>query len=151
MSGSEQPMGGVGFPRVRPPSARQGGRSAEGPHSGQVRLPWHGTTASPSGARSAVDLMRERPKGTGPAGTDSAVVPAVEAHGLRPRGAAGWQRRLVRLLMGLDALAAGTASSTAMFVRFLDDQTLFYLVTTALFPILWLLTCASTRSYELRF
>jgi exopolysaccharide biosynthesis polyprenyl glycosylphosphotransferase len=142
---------GVGFSRVRPPSARQGDRSAGGPHAGQVRLPWHGTTASRSGARSAVDLARERPKGAGSAETDSAVVPAVEVHGLRPRGAAGWQRRLVRLLIGLDALAAGTASSTALFVRFLDDQTLFYLVTTALFPILWLLTCASTRSYELRF
>jgi exopolysaccharide biosynthesis polyprenyl glycosylphosphotransferase len=87
----------------------------------------------------------------GAVGAEATVTRAVDVAAVRPRGAPGWQRQLVRVLLGLDTAAAALASSTALLVRFPNEQQPFYLVVTVLFPVLWLLTCASTRSYELRF
>lgn len=61
-----------------------------------------------------------------------------------------WQRRLVQSLLLTDLSSAVVAASLALTVRF-NDPTSFYLIATVLFPFVWLLACASTRSYELRF
>ena len=89
---------------------------------------------------------RGRPERLGPP-----VVRAVDELQLAARGAAGWQRGLVRVLVGLDLLAAMVASSTGLVLRFGGDAGFFYVVATVLFPGLWVAACASTRSYELRF
>ena len=81
---------------------------------------------------------------------DRPVARAVDHQELSARGTAPWQRTLVRLLVVSDAVAATTAASLALMVRFDEPQPL-YTVGTLLFPLVWLLACASTRSYELRF
>ncbi len=62
-----------------------------------------------------------------------------------------WQRKLVRVLLVLDLVAACCGSVVALLVRFGSDASTLYTVTTLVFPPVWLLACASTRSYELRF
>ena len=72
-----------------------------------------------------------------------------------PRNASGWQRRLVRLLVGLDAGAALLAAGGGLLVVALGHKSgahlAYYVAASVLFPLLWLSVCASTRSYELRF
>ena len=75
---------------------------------------------------------------------------AVDEQALAARGTPAWQRTLVRTLVVLDAAAALVAATLALFVRF-DDPTPLYVVLTVLFPLIWVLACASTRSYEMRF
>ncbi len=82
---------------------------------------------------------------------DPPVSRAVDDQALPPRTTTRWQRKLVRLLVGLDLLAAVVGAAVALLVKFGADGPDRYLVATLLFPPLWLLTCASTRSYELRF
>jgi len=90
-------------------------------------------------------------------GTDSRVPPAgppllraVDAS-LAPRGTLHWQRALVRTLVLLDFLAAAVAGALALLVRFGTDGESVYLVVTLLAPVVWVLSCASVRAYELRF
>jgi len=82
---------------------------------------------------------------------DGGVSRAVDEHQLSARTTTRWQRKLVRLLILLDGVAATIGAVVALLVRFGADPTPLYLVATFLFPPLWLLTCASTRSYEMRF
>ena len=79
------------------------------------------------------------------------VARAVDRHELPARITTRWQRKLVRVLLVLDLLAAAVAALVALLVRFGTDAPALYVGATLLFPPLWLLTCASTRSYELRF
>ncbi len=106
-------------------------------HRGSVAVP---TSPSPAGRP---DLEGDRP-----------VVRAVD-QSFPPRSVSGWQHRLVRLLVALDATAALLASVTALAIVLAADKTggqLRYLVLVSLlFPLVWLLVCASTRSYEPRF
>ncbi len=55
----------------------------------------------------------------------------------------------MRALVVLDALAASLAAGTALL--FGSDAPAPYAVASLLFPLVWLLACASTRSYEPRF
>ncbi len=72
--------------------------------------------------------------------------------GVLPRREASlWQRQLVRQLLVLDALAGAVAASAAVALRFTEGVPPLYVVCTLLFPVVWLLAAASTRSYELRF
>jgi len=84
-----------------------------------------------------------------PLQTEPAVVRAVDGH-LPVRRTLSWQRRLVHSLVLSDLLAAVVAGVLAVTIRF-PSPTPMYLVATALFPPVWVLACASTRSYELRF
>lgn len=72
-------------------------------------------------------------------------------YALEPRAIRDWQLRLVRTLIALDALAAAVSALLATAVRFGDDATTFYRSSVLVFPVLWVLACASTRSYERRF
>ena len=85
---------------------------------------------------------------------DGPVVRAVD-QSFPARSASGWQRRLVRLLVGLDAAAASVAAAVALAAVALGNKDgaylRYYVIGTLLFPLVWLVVCASTRSYELRF
>ncbi len=61
-----------------------------------------------------------------------------------------WQRSLVHTLVLLDAGAAVVAALVATAVRF-DAPVPLYIAGSLLFPVIWVLTCASTRTYEMRF
>ena len=76
---------------------------------------------------------------------------AVEERQLPTRTATRWQRKLVRTLLLLDVVAATIGASVALLVRFGGHPSHLYVAATLLFPPVWLVTCASTRSYELRF
>ncbi len=76
---------------------------------------------------------------------------AVDEQQLPARTATRWQRKLVRTLVLLDIVAATIGASVALLVRFGGHAPNIYLGATLLFPPVWLITCASTRSYELRF
>ncbi len=83
--------------------------------------------------------------------TEPPVARAVDDQQFEARTSTRWQRKLVRMLVGLDLVAATIAAVVALLVRFDLDAPGLYLAVTVLFPPVWLLTCAATRSYELRF
>ncbi len=101
--------------------------------------------------RSRMRSLLQPGRSTGPytPTQDQPVRRAVDDAGLRARRAAPWQRTLVRALVVLDALAASLAAGTALL--FGSDAPAPYAVASLLFPLVWLLACASTRSYEPRF
>jgi exopolysaccharide biosynthesis polyprenyl glycosylphosphotransferase len=67
------------------------------------------------------------------------------------RGTSVWQRRLVQRLLVLDAVAAFLSTGLAVLIRFGQDAATFYALAPIIMPLLWILSCASTRSYEQRF
>ena len=81
---------------------------------------------------------------------DSPVVRAVDED-LEPRTAAGWQRKQVHALVGLDVASAMVSAAAAVSLRFGDGASVAYQSSIVAFPLLWLIACASTRSYEPRF
>ena len=86
-----------------------------------------------------------------PGAPEAPVARAVDEQDLPARTTMRWQRKLVRTLLLLDVLAATIGAVVALLVRFGADANEIYLGATLLFPPVWLLSCASTRSYELRF
>ncbi len=62
-----------------------------------------------------------------------------------------WQRSLVRTLIILDGAAALIASLLATAVRFGQGADTGYRLAVLLLPVLFVLSCACTRSYEPRF
>jgi exopolysaccharide biosynthesis polyprenyl glycosylphosphotransferase len=115
--------------------------------TGLVRQRRSGSPASvlPTQARAAF----EDPNAAQPP-TEAPVKRAVDDQ-LEPRVAADWQRRLVHKLLALDALSAGISAVVALVLRFGNAATGWYESSVVVFPLLWVLACASTRSYERRF
>jgi len=70
---------------------------------------------------------------------------------LGARTVARWQRAMVGRLLMLDLLAAATAMIVAVAVRFGSALSVPYLVVALASPLVWVMTCASVRAYELRF
>jgi exopolysaccharide biosynthesis polyprenyl glycosylphosphotransferase len=87
---------------------------------------------------------------TRPPALDPPVVRAVDVS-LTTRGAAPWQRSLVRTLLVLDFTAAFIAVLLAAAIRFGSGTPPVYLAVTLAAPFVWPLFCASVRAYELRF
>ena len=79
---------------------------------------------------------------------EAPVARAVDEQALPTRTTMRWQRKLVRMLAALDLLAAVIAALVAVLVRTPKGP---YIEATLAFPFVWLLSCAATRSYELRF
>ena len=76
------------------------------------------------------------------------VARAVDEQQLPARTTMRWQRKLVRLLVLSDLLGAVVAGVVAVEARPPHGA---YIAATLAFPFVWLLACAATRSYELRF
>jgi exopolysaccharide biosynthesis polyprenyl glycosylphosphotransferase len=85
-----------------------------------------------------------------PVSEEPPVVRAVDVS-LPSRGAAPWQRQMVRTLLVLDFVAALVAVLVAALVRFGAGTPEVYLVVTLAAPLVWPLFCASVRAYEPRF
>lgn len=66
-------------------------------------------------------------------------------------GGLHWSQQLVRSLVGLDVLAAALATVVAVTVRFGQAVSPLYIGVCLLYPLLWVMACASARSYEQRF
>lgn len=62
-----------------------------------------------------------------------------------------WQASLVRRLVLMDLLAAAAGAAVALLARFGPGSSTSYRVATVVLPCVWVLACASTRSYEPRF
>ncbi len=102
-----------------------------------------GSAPPVSAQTSALELLTEV--------SEAPVSRAVDDQQLPARTSTRWQRKLVRVLVLLDVVAATIGAVIALLARFGPDSPRPYLVATVVFPPLWVLTCATTRSYEMRF
>ena len=133
-------------------SAVAASAAAAGPSSPGRQAPWRPTTPRrvglvPSLLRSFDEKLLHGPdaRPTGPT-----LLRAVDV-ALAPRGAAQWQKSLVRRLVVLDFLSAAVAGLIALLVRFGTGAADIYLFVTLAAPVVWVLSCASVRAYEHRF
>ena len=85
--------------------------------------------------------------------TDSEVVAVVESPPapLAVRHKPHWQRQLVRQLIMGDFVAGSAASLLAIGIRFPGGASAGYEASSVLFPIAWVISCATARGYEARF
>jgi exopolysaccharide biosynthesis polyprenyl glycosylphosphotransferase len=115
-------------------------RSPDVSRSSRVLARWRAAPA-PRAVPSPLAVVADQP--------EPPVARAVDQD-LPVRTTTRWQRKLVRVLLVLDTVAAAVGAVIALLF-FNDNPNEIYVLVTLLFPPVWLLSCASTRSYELRF
>ena len=127
------------------PHARRAGTGARGPSRVRQLLSRRDRSVSATVA----DLLDE-PVTVPPEHAEPPVERAVDAQ-LVPLAPSAWQRRLVRALVVVDLGAATLAALLGLVFVLGTRPAALYALASIAFPPVWLLACASTRSYELRF